>query len=142
MFHSLIPYRIPFRVILVGIVFLSAMIMACAPGQQRSATGSEALQDVECGPFPVRFQDVVMAHVFETYPGDMVLRNVVVSPPSVGLLPMNAENVPGYVGRVRFSLKSEERQAYLPVTYCYFLREDRVLAFENAQDAEWCGILK
>ncbi|GAB6059561.1 hypothetical protein [Desulfonatronum parangueonense] len=134
--------RIPFRGILFGIIILSAIAMACVPGQQRSATGSTVVQDVDCGPFPVRFRDVVMDHVFEIYPGDLVLRNVVVHPPSVGLLPMDGENVPGYVGQVRFSLKSEEHQSYLPVTYCYFLREDRVLAFEDAQKAEWCETAK
>lgn len=130
---------IQFRGILCIVLIFWVATTACNPIPQAPGAGSAGIQEQECGPFPVRFRDTVMNHVFATYPGDRVLRNVVVRPPSVGLLPINGEDMAGYVGRVRFSLKSEEQQAYIPVTYCYFLRNDAVLAFEDAREANWCA---
>jgi hypothetical protein len=121
------------RFMLLGITVLLTVLTACGCAQ-RNMTGT----DQNCGPYPVHFRDIVMDHVFLTFPGDQVMRNIVVRPPSPGLLNLDGENVPGYVGRVRFSLKDEQHQTYRPVTYCFFLRGDTVAAFEDAREAKWC----
>ncbi len=128
-------------------------LLACAPGtkpesQPESQPGSQSgphhvsltatPEHADPGPFPMAFRDIVIEYIADTYPGDRVLRNIVVQPPSEGVASVQEVNMAGFVGLVRMSLKDEEQQAYVPVEYCYFLREERVLAFADAREVEWC----
>ncbi|PTN39103.1 hypothetical protein [Desulfonatronum sp. SC1] len=120
-------------------------LLACVPGTKHgSQSGSRHAsltadpEHADPGPFPTAFRDIVIEHIADAYPGDRVLRNIVVQPPSEGVAPIQEVNLAGFVGLVRMSLKDDQRQAYVPVEYCYFLREGRVLAFMDAQEAEWC----
>lgn len=123
---------------------LSGVLAGCTPVQSGPLPGSphhSLAADPEYadpGPFPSAFRDVVIEHIADIYPGDRVLRNIVVRPPSRGVVPVLEAHMAGFVGLVRMSLKDEEQQAYVPVEYCYFLREGRVLAFADAREAEWC----
>ncbi|SMP51961.1 hypothetical protein [Desulfonatronum lacustre] len=141
-----------FRFVASVSVLLSILLgglLACAPGTQpgyqpESQSGTRHVSltadpdHADPGPFPAAFRDIVIEHIADTYPGDLVLRNIVVRPPSEGVAPVQEVNLAGFVGLVRMSLKDAERQAYVPVEYCYFLREERVLAFADAREAEWC----
>ncbi len=137
-----------FRFVASVCLLLSILLgggVACAPGTQ---PGSESgmrhnslaadPEHADPGPFPAAFRDIVIEHIADTYPGDRVLRNIVVRPPSEGVAPVQEVNLAGFVGLVRMNLKDEERQAYVPVEYCYFLREERVLAFADVRELEWC----
>ncbi|WP_031386185.1 hypothetical protein [Desulfonatronum thiodismutans] len=133
----------------VLLCILLAGLLACAPGTKpESQPGSQsgprhvslaaAPEHADPGPFPMAFRDIVIEHIADTYSGDRVLRNIVVQPPSEGVASVQEVNMAGFVGLVRMSLKDEERQAYVPVEYCYFLREEQVLAFADAREVEWC----
>ena len=124
--------------------FLLGGLLGCAPAQLGSQSGKRHAsltadpEHADPGPFPTTFRDIVIEHIADVYPGDRVLRNIVVRPPMEGVAPVQGVNLAGFVGLVRMSLKDAERQAYVPVEYCYFLREERVLAFADAREAEWC----
>jgi len=141
-FRYVAPISVVLSILLGG-------LLACNPGtrhglQSGSQSGPRhvsliaAPEYADPGAFPMAFRDIVIEHIADTYPGDRVLRNIVVQPPSEGVAPVQEVNMAGFVGLVRMNLKDEKRQAYVPVEYCYFLREERVLAFVDAREAEWC----
>ena len=136
-FRFAVPLSLLLTILLWG-------LPGCAPTQPGSQSGTQYApltadpEHAEPGPFPTAFRDLVIEHIADTYPGDRVLRNIVVRPPFAGVAPVQGVHLAGFIGSVRMSLKDDERQAYVPVEYCYFLREEQVLAFADARDAGWC----
>lgn len=128
-------------IVSVLMTFLLGGLLGCAPAQTgaRLATLAADPEHAEPGPFPTAFRDIVIEHIADVYPGDKVLRNIVVRPPVEGVAPVQGVHQAGFVGLVRMSLRDDQRQAYVPVEYCYFLREGRVLAFIDEREAEWCA---
>lgn len=124
---------LPVAAVLTLLAVLAGCVVPPQPGMARSGQG-----DLEPGPFPVRFRDMVMEHIFETYPGDQVLRNIVVHPPLFGVAQVGDKELAGYTGQARFRLKDLEKQAYVPVVYCYFISKEKVVFFEDEREADWC----
>lgn len=124
---------LPVAAVLVLLAVLAGCVVPPQPGMASLSQG-----DLDPGPFPVRFRDMVMEHIFETFPGDQVLRNIVVHPPLSGLAPVGNENLAGYVGQARFRLKDPAQQAFVPVTYCYFISKGSIVLFEDQRKAPWC----
>lgn len=120
--------------LMVCIILAMAMIQSCGgrPGAQAGP------QDGVFGSYPVGFRDIVQGHIAAAYPSGQVQRNVVVRPPSAGWLARDGQKLAGHFGQVQFSLKDQEQQTFRRVTYCYFLFEDAVLAFEDKEQAGWC----
>ena len=125
----------------VLMTFLLGGLLGCAPAQTgaRYATLAADPEHGDPGPFPTAFRDIVIEHIADVYPGDKVLRNIVVRPPVAGVAPVQGVYQAGFVGLVRMSLKDDQKQAYVPVEYCYFLREGRVLVFIDEREAQWCA---
>ncbi|WP_045223080.1 hypothetical protein [Desulfonatronum thioautotrophicum] len=134
------------RWVLMGILLSTSLgiflgSLGCAPGSSTSPWSRQSAmvsQETEECPFPLRFRDIVTNHVTTVYPDDHVQRNIVVRPPSNRVVTVQGQELMGHVGRVRFSLKDEQEQAYKAVEYCYLLRDGEVLAFEDAREATWC----
>lgn len=122
------------NMVMFGIVLTMAMIAACG-----GRTGAQAGPGGDFGPYPVGFRDIVQNHVAASYPSGQVLRNVIVRPPSAGWVVVDGQRLAGYAGEVDLSLKDVEQQSFRRVTYCYFLHENEVLAFEDREQANWCA---
>lgn len=121
--------------LLLCFTLLLATVAGCA-GKSGSQAGPEG---EESGPYPIEFRDIVLKHINATFPSGHVQRNIVVRPPTAAWVAIDGQRLAGHVGHVDFSLKDEKRQQFQRVTFCYFLLKDTVLAFEDMDQAAWCG---
>jgi len=115
-------------------VLILAMLVACG-GQSGGRNGPADAS----APYPAAFKEIVQKHMARHFAQDQVLRSIVIRPPSAGWLHYEGRRLPGHVGQVDFSLRDERAQTFRRVTYCYFLHDNRVLAFEEQEDAAWCA---
>lgn len=131
----------------LGFTLVLFVVVGCT-GKSGSQTGPppcpqssplSSPSDNESGPYPIEFRDIILKHINATFPSGHVQRNIVVRPPAAAWVDIDGQRLAGHVGHVDFSLKDEKRQQFQRVTFCYFLHKDAVLAFEDMDQAAWCG---
>ncbi len=120
--------------LMAGMVMALTLSLACCPATH---TRTDA-QNVNSGPYPEDFRDIVTSHMADIYPHGQVLRNIIIHPPSPGQAHYRGQTIKGHIGLVDFSLRKDDELNFRRVTFCYFLDEGEVVLFEEQKTAQWC----
>lgn len=119
-----------YKTTLMSALIIAALTLTAC----RSVTAAPDTPDY--GNMPETYNQVVMQYIIANYTDKEFRRNVIIVSPVPSAMEVSGKTIYGYSGMASLSAKFDgelDRR-----TFCYFIRNDKVLAFEEKKDADWC----
>lgn len=116
-------------------ILIAAAVAACL-----AFTACKAGRNPDPGPLPENYRQLVDAHARLSFDKAYLSRNAVIYPPKAARVPVDGEQVSGWLGAISFSLL--ENGTRERVLHCYLINGGKVIAFPRHGEAAWCRDVK
>jgi hypothetical protein len=113
------------------IIIIAAALAACL-----AFTACKAGRNSDPGPLPDNYRQLVDAHARLSLDEAYLSRNAVIYPPKTARVPVDGEQVSGWLGSISFSLLENGKKKR--VLHCYLINGGKVIAFPRLGEAAWC----